>query len=183
MIMIDLNYTVDLARPVEPKTLTGPLYYGDKQAHRVNVKVLRNGVAVDLTGVSCYAFLVWEETNETFEIEPDFRSVSVSDSTASVVLPEEVYSRTGRCYLLIQLRLGDSVNTVLALYGNITHGRTGIIIIPETSHLDIDAIEALLDDMQTALTNAQAAASEARAAAASIQIASVSETKTFLNIT
>lgn len=198
MVTIDLNYKVDLAEPIKPRTLDAPLFYADSQAHRINVEVVKKGIAADLTNFECKGYIVKEETNQTIPFDPEY--CSIEDNVASVTLPILAYSFTGRCYIVIRL-IGqdgtvneDTMITIFAAYSWVANGITGNVEVPDTYPLNIETLEQTINakmtevdqkitEVNTAVQAANTAASAARSAAShavvydSAQTLSASEKK------
>ena len=158
---IELNYTVDLAKPDNQiKTLSQPLFYGDKQAHTINVAVTRNGEAENIEDMTCVGYIVFEETGQTLAL-PD--TSSTSGNIASVTLDENAYLMTGRACVIVRLSNLAMTTTVLALYCWISTGVTDETYAPSASRLNYDEIVALIGDCEDATDAAQSALAQVSA--------------------
>ena len=153
MNAINLDYTVDLAKKdTQVKELDRPLFFGDKNAYKLNVTVKRNGALEDLSGMTCRGYIVYEGTNTTYPI----KYAGVSGNMAWVLFDEESLLVTGRAYILVQLtKSSDNFSlTLFALYGDVKLGITGTIFVPTGSILDINALTDKMEEFDEIIAGA-----------------------------
>lgn len=160
-----INYVdVDLAlnKSLVRKNLGEVMASGDVDANRFGVRVKRNGVPVDLTGVTVYGYVILPN-EETHKIKG-----STSGNEAFVDIKQECYQYDGAITITIKI-LGDGFETALAIFDAInTRTETGTIISENRVIYDVDTILTIIDRMEQAEKDAEAAAEAANVAAASV---------------
>jgi len=164
---IELNFTVDLAKKETQvvRDLNSPLYYGDMNAHTLNITILRNGEPEDLSDVTPYGYIVFESTGDTVELAD---SSSKSGNVVSVTLTDEAYAVTGRAYIVVQLAKTGTRATVFAVYCWIGLGVTDSIIVPSGSRLDIDSLTSKIDEFDQKISDVQNLVDDMQDAVASV---------------
>lgn len=83
----------------------------DDEANVFGVRVLRNGQAEDLTGVSCSGYFT-----DSCSVRTTI-SGSVSGNTATVTLPDDCYENEGHFMLAIKLTTSSVITTVRIVDG------------------------------------------------------------------
>ena len=153
--MITIERTTDLSKLLKPEPLTGQIFNNESGGHRFIISCTRNGVYEPLTGSVTGRFL-----------RPDGVGVQITSSYASidgmgravVTLPSNCYIKTG-AFTLVITHVDSSSNrtNIYAGAGYVRVGETDTIVDPENI-INVDAIQALIDDMIDATGDAEAAA-------------------------
>ena len=163
-----VDVDLDLNKSLVRKNLGEVMASGDVDANRFGVRVKRNGVPVDLTGVTVYGYAILPN-EETHKIKG-----SASGNEAFVDIKQECYLYDGAITVTIKI-LGDGFETALAIFDAInTRTETGTIVSENRVIYDVDTILTIIDRMEQAEKDAEAAAEAANVAAASVD-AKVSE--------
>lgn len=120
---------------------------GDNMANRFGVQVVRNGEAVDLTGVSCFGyFRNAEGTNIALTNEG-----TVSGNVAYVTLPQACYNVEGQFTLSIKLIGGGITGTMRIVDGVVDNTNTGGAVAPTGDVPTYTEILAVYEQMQETL--------------------------------
>ena len=120
---------------------------GDAAANRFGVRVVRNGEAVNLTGVSCFGyFRNAEGTNIALTSEG-----TVSGNVAYVTLPQACYNVEGNFTLAIKLVGGGITGTMRIVDGVVDNTNTGGAVAPTQDVPTYTEILAVYDQMQDAV--------------------------------
>ena len=140
---------VDLQKPMTRAELEDTLFYSDRLANVIGVRVFRNGAAVmDLGGtVHGYAML---SDGRTIAV-----TGTVSGNAASVTLTEECYSVTGPAAIVLQHVSGNTKTTLLAVRVRIANSRTDVVINGGSVVPNLDDLLARISQMDTATAAAQ----------------------------
>lgn len=170
----ELAYTVDLNKDIKKTYLNTIFTADDCLAHRFIIEIKKDGSAVSfLNGVAVDAYFIRYSDNATIHIKG-----STLVNTATVLLSNACYKKTGQFALVIKLTQGDTVNTIFYGEGSVYHSKTDIIvdeenIIPSLSDLlaQIDAMEKATAAAETAAQNASHASTSAETAALQANIA------------
>lgn len=158
-VLIERSFTVDLAQPMTPHTLTDQLCAGDSTAHCFTVRLHRGDApvrgVVDAAG---------------YWLRPDGQTVllpgRVADgNTVSVTLAEACYRAPGWCTLCIRAADGEAMTTVLVLNVLVNGSLTEALLDPEQMVPDLDMLLSRIQEMNRVTAAANAAAVSANAAA------------------
>lgn len=115
---------------------------GDKNANRFGMKVFRDGVPVDLNGVTCQAVFR----------DPRGKNIAltshgtVSGNLAYVTLPQECYNYEGQFCLAIKLIGGGVTSTMRIVDGVINNTHTGGTVAPTGAVPTYQEVLAAYDD-------------------------------------
>lgn len=162
MIYTGIPSTIDLAQGVELTHLRHPLVQDDSRAHVITVAVVRNGVAVDLSGAAITGSFVRADgitvplTGET------------SNNTASVTLPPECYREEGRCVMAVKVTHGDTISTLFLAEGVVTRAATSAFVADDETSLSLEELFRRLD---AGVASVEASAEVAAQAAEDAQVA------------
>lgn len=165
-----LPYSVDLDKPIGTTIIPTIFATGNNLAHRFELMIIKNGIAMDLSGVSVLAKFVRcnDRANgpngSTVEMS-DKPWAFVEDGKAIVVLKDACYAKPGKFTLTISLTEGEVISTVFHAEGGITRSSTDIVVTDEQV-ITLDAIFAQMTAMKNATQEAEDAADAADTAAA-----------------
>lgn len=107
--MTTLTYTTDLSRPLRQMALSTVFMSDGRKAHRLLVHVLRDGHPVSLHGLRVGGTVRHVRAGTTIPLHG-----TVSEHTASVVLPREVYQTPGAIEIYLTLIDQDVCSCILA---------------------------------------------------------------------
>lgn len=140
MIHSDIMSTIDLAQGVQLTHLRSPLVLGDGNAHKINVAVVRNGGAVDLSGSTVRGSFVRAD-GVTVNIE----KAETVNNMAIVTLPPECYTVDGRCVLAVKALIDNVISTLFLAEGEVRSASTNTIVADEETALSLDELFRRLD--------------------------------------
>lgn len=166
-IVIPINKTVDISQGTLITTLglqntNDQLIQGQSYANVLNVSVKNNGVPVELSG-ECMGYFVRQQDGSTVTV-----AGTISGNVASVDFPSFVYAYTGR--LTITLNVGGT--DLVQIATTVRLGSTFVIVDPGNVLPNLDEIQQIMLDVESALnqlsgalTASQQATNAANAAA------------------
>lgn len=121
-VAVQMDFEVDLCKPVHLIRMDVPFFTGDKNAHRFHVKLKRNGCAITPSTVTVSGYMV----------RADNRTVRWSGVANGcdiyLTMPQECYEVPGRFQLLIKVASGDLVGTALWVEGYMLEITTGDVV-------------------------------------------------------
>lgn len=154
-IAVQLDYTVDLCKPVHLIQMDVPFFTGDKNAHRFHVKLMRNGCDIDVSGLTATGYMVRAD-KQTVAWEGE-----VDGCDIYLTMPAACYAVAGRFRLLLRVTLGDTVETALWVEGAIRDSTTDVVVDPGEVVPSLDELLAQIAEMEAATAEAQAVIAEA----------------------
>ena len=113
---------------------------GDALANRFGVRMLKNGEAVDLTGVTCSGYFI-RPTGDTVVINDG----TVEGNIAYVTLPQVCYVSEGQFSLAIKLTGGNVTGTMRIVDGVVANTDTGSYVDPGTILPTIETLIATIN--------------------------------------
>lgn len=145
-IVIPINKTVDISQGTLITTLglqntNDQLIQGQSYANVLNVSVTNAGVPVDLSG-SCTGYFVRQKDGSTVTV-----AGTISGNVASVEFPSFVYAYTGR--LTITLSVGGT--DLVHIATTVRLGRTFVVVDPGNVLPNLDEIQQIMLDVESAL--------------------------------
>lgn len=177
-IVIPINKTVDISQGCLLTTLgllntQNQLIQGQSYAHQLNVSVNNAGTPVELSGV-CTANFVRQSDSSTVTV-----AGTISGNVASVSFPSMVYDYTG--LMTITLFVGGTA--IIQIDTSVRMSGTMSIVDPGNILPNLEEIQQIALEAETATTTANAAAGNANAAAenANAAISGVTATATTLS--
>ena len=177
-IVIPINKTVDISQGCLLTTLgllntQNQLIQGQSYAHQLNVSVNNAGTPVELSGV-CTANFVRQSDSSTVTV-----AGTISGNVASVDFPSVVYDFTG--LMTITLFVGGTA--IIQIDTSVRMSGTMSIVDPGNILPNLEEIQQIALEAETATTTANAAAGNANAAAgnANAAISGVTATATTLS--
>lgn len=153
-----INVKTDLALGVQKHRLGRLFAANDKLAHTINVTVLQDGAAADLSGQTITAYFIRQD-EATVTVNG-----TLSGNVATVNLPSACYAKPGYFSLIIKAS-GDVSTAIFWADGTITRTSTDIIVDPEHIVPSLEELLAQISVMQTATAAANTAAGTANTAA------------------
>lgn len=126
---------------------------GDNKANRFGVRVFRDGLPVDLTGVSCQGYF-HNSNGDNIALTTEG---TVVENVAFVELPQACYSYEGQFTLVLKLVGGGHTTTVRVVDGMVDNTFTGSPVAPTTSVPTYQEIIAQYEAMQEATEDAEKA--------------------------
>ena len=178
-IVIPINKTVDISQGTLITTLglqntNDQLIQGQSYANVLNVSVNNNGVPVELSG-ECVGYFVRQQAGSTVTV-----AGTISGNVASVEFPPFVYAYTGR--LIITLSVGGT--DLVQIATTVRLGSTFVIVDPGNVLPNLDEIQQIMLDVESALnqlsgalTASQQATNAANAAAGAANTAAAAANK------
>lgn len=151
-IVIPINKTVDISRGTLITTLglqntNDQLIQGQSYANVLNVSVNNNGVPVELSG-ECLGYFVRQQDGSTVTV-----AGTISGNVASVEFPPFVYAFTGR--LTITLSVGGT--DLVQIATTVRLGSTFVVVDPGNVLPNLDEIQQIMLDVESALNQLSAA--------------------------
>lgn len=110
-VAVQMDYEVDLCKPVHLIQMDVPFFTGDKNAHRFHVKLKRNGCSITPSAVTVTGFMVRADKRTV-----RWNGVS-SGCDIYLTMPQECYKVPGQFQLLIKVTCENLVSTVLWVEG------------------------------------------------------------------
>lgn len=164
-----INVKTDLALGVQKHRLGRLFAASDKLAHTINVTVLQDGVAADLSGQSAVGYFIRQD-EATVTING-----TISGNVATVTLPSSCYAKPGYFSLIIKAT-GNVSTAIFWADGTITRTTTDIVVDPEHIVPSLEELLAQIATIEAATTAANTAATRANSAASGIEELTVSVT-------
>ena len=164
--------------PTKKITLNEPLAYNNALAHAMRYIVFdKNNVPIDLEEENVSVTASFLKSN-TVTVEPILGTVN--GNVAEIILPPSCYVTPGRFKFTMNLNKGDASRTVLWVEGLVERNTTDQIVDPGTP---VANITQAIGNANAAAAAANTAAAAATAAAQALaEVATVSDTRTYLNI-
>lgn len=123
-IAVQLDYQVDLCKPVHLIHMDVPFFVGDQNAHRFHVKLARKGCAIDVSGIQVTGYMVRADKQTViWDGEADGCDLYLT-------MPAACYAVPGRFRLLLRVTLGDTIETALWVEGAMIASATDVIVDP-----------------------------------------------------
>lgn len=159
-IAVQMDYTVDLCKPAHLIQMDVPFFTGDKNAHRFHVKLMRNGCAVNVDGITATGYMVRaDKQTVVWKGETDGCDIYLT-------MPASCYAVAGRFRLLLRVTFGDTIETALWVEGSMREGTTEAIVDPGTTLPSLEELLAQISTMEATTAEAREAIAETMAAAA-----------------
>lgn len=159
----------DLSEGVQKHRLGRLFAANDKQAHTINVEVLQDGAAADLSGQSAVGYFIrGDEATVTI-------NGTISGNVATITLPSSCYAKPGYFSMIIKAT-GDVSTAIFWADGTITRTTTDIIVDPEHIVPSLEELLAQIAAIEAATAAANTAANRANSAASGIEELTVSVT-------
>lgn len=124
-IAVQMDYRVDLCKPVHLIQMDVPFFKGDKNAHRFHVTLERNGCAIDVKDLSATGYMVRADKQTVIW------DAQVDGCDIYLTMPAACYAVAGCFRLLLRVTSGDTVETALWVEGSIRESVTDAIVDPE----------------------------------------------------
>lgn len=160
-IVRPMSFTIDLDKRLFLMPQRGHLTRGDIGADEIRVKILRGGQPADLSG--CGAGGKFYRPPDQAEITLE---ATIEGDTVVVPLTDHCYALDGYYVAEVYLTKGGSKTTVLAISGEIYRAGSGAVVDIEGVIPSLDALLALIDDIDEAKQAALNAAELIRSAEA-----------------
>lgn len=158
-----MRFTIDLDSALVTQTGCGRLIYGDKLANVIEVKVLRGGKTIDLTGMTATGAFYRPVDGAEVPLPG-----AISANMVSVQLIDECYETEGHYEAEVKLLQGEVRRTILSIVGYVHRAGSGTVVnvtgvVPSIPELlaQISAMEAAAERANTAAARAEALAIDA----------------------
>jgi hypothetical protein len=148
-IAVQMDYRVDLCKPVHLIQMDVPFFKGDKNAHRFHVTLERNGCAIDACEISATGYMVRADKQTVIW------DAQVNGCDIYLTMPASCYAVTGRFRLLLRVTSGDTVETALWVEGSIRESATDIIVDPDNILPNLEELLAQIDDLKSITAEAR----------------------------
>ena len=151
-IVIPINKTVDISQGTLITTLglqntNDQLIQGQSYANVLNVSVTNAGLPVELSG-ECMGYFVRQKDGSTVQV-----AGTISGNMASVEFPSFVYAYTG--WLTITLSVGGT--DLVHIATTVRLGRTFVVVDPGNVLPNLDEIQQIMLDVESALNQLSSA--------------------------
>lgn len=160
-IVRPLSFTIDLDKRLFLMPQRGHLTRGDIGANEIRVKILRGGKPADLSG--CGAGGKFYRPPDQAEVTLE---ATIEGDTVVVPLTDHCYAMDGYYVAEVYLTKGGDKSTVLAISGEIYRAGSGAVVDIEGVIPSLDALLAMIDDIDEAKKAALDAAELIRSAEA-----------------
>ena len=158
-----VRVTSDLERGVVLTRLGRLFAQADKEAHELQVEVVRRGEAVDLTGATATAYFIRADDATVI------LTGQVRENLVSVRLSSACYEIPGRFQIIIKAATATGTTAVFWADGFITETTTDSLVDPEHIVPSLAELLARLETMAAATSAATRAAGAAESAAANAE--------------
>lgn len=148
-IAVQMDYRVDLCKPVHLIQMDVPFFKGDKNAHRFHVTLERNGCAIDACEISATGYMVRADKQTVIW------DAQVNGCDIYLTMPASCYAVPGRFRLLLRVTSGDTVETALWVEGSIRESATDIIVDPDNILPNLEELLAQIDDLKSITAEAR----------------------------
>ena len=162
-----INVKTDLSDGVQKHRLGRLFAASDKLAHTINVTVLQDGAAADLSGQSAIGYFIRQD-EATVTING-----TISGNVVTVTLPASCYAKPGYFSLIIKAT-GDVSTAIFWADGTITRTTTDIVVDPENIIPSLEELLAQIEAMRAGTAAANTAAADANSAASAANTAATS---------
>lgn len=160
----NLRMRADLDAPLIMQPQRGHLTYGDKNADKIIVEVVRGSQEVTLDGVTAGATFYAPPSRAEINLE-----AAINGNRIEVTLAEACYAAEGYYQLEVYLSVMGQKVTVLSICGNVHRAGNGVIIDATGTIPSIDDLLSMISDIDAAKQAAYDAAGVAAAAAAALE--------------
>ena len=153
-----LKFTTDLSKTTKMQLLKNPLHEGEKNAHAFRVMAVRDGVAVDLTGLTVTAY--YNFGDNTLPL----KDCHIVDGEAEVTLSEACYIP---CVfdLLVMVGEGETQSCILWVHGAVRDSMNDTVYDPESVVPNLPELLGKIAEVDKAISRADTAAQNANQAA------------------
>ena len=148
-IAVQMDYRVDLCKPVHLIQMDVPFFKGDKNAHRFHVTLERNGCAIDACEISATGYMVRADKQTVIW------DAQVNGCDIYLTMPASCYAVPGRFRLLLRVTSGDTVETALWVEGSIRESATDIIVDPDNILPNLEELLAQIDELESVTAEAR----------------------------
>lgn len=148
-IAVQMDYRVDLCKPVHLIQMDVPFFKGDKNAHRFHVTLERNGCTIDACEISATGYMVRADKQTVIW------DAQVNGCDIYLTMPASCYAVPGRFRLLLRVTSGDTVETALWVEGSIRESATDIIVDPDNILPNLEELLAQIDDLKSITAEAK----------------------------
>ena len=155
-----MRFTIDLDSALVTQTGCGWLIYGDKLANVIEVKVLRGGKTIDMTGMTATGAFYRPVDGAEVPLPG-----TISANMVSVQLIDECYETEGHYEAEVKLSQGEVRRTILSIVGYVHHAGSGTVVNVTGVVPSIPELLAQISAMKTAAERANTAAARAEALA------------------
>ena len=159
MPYIRMPYTVQLDNTLRVTPISTLFAMGDSNAHRFELKILREGVQESLAGCTVSGKFYRISENAAVDLEG-----TVEDGKAVVVLNKSCYDHIGRFTLTVTVKDGEDETTVFYGDGYMYGHRTDTVITGEYIIYDINMLLQKIAEIDAATSAANEAAQNANTA-------------------
>lgn len=156
-----ISRRIDLNKPLEKEQMQTLFCTEDALAHRFELTLERDGQPIGLDDHGVVGYFVRCFDRKTL---PPIKG-TIEDGKAVLTLPDYCYTHVGKFILTIKITKGEVRKAVFCGEASMQRSRTDEVLADEST-MDLDALLAMIADMETANADSIAAAQEARDAAA-----------------
>jgi hypothetical protein len=171
MIYFDIERNIDVKEPLKAEMLPGSLFADDNRAHRFTICVLNGGQKVDLTNNTVMAYFL--KSDGVTITQSGSIGTGTNTNRVQVIMPQNAYGTPGP--LDIVIRVTDETGskpiraTVGAFRAYVQRTSTDTVVSGNYEILDIEAVLAMIADVEEATAAANTAASAANTAAEKLE--------------
>lgn len=148
-IAVQMDYDVDLCKPVQLIQMDVPFFTGDQNAHRFHVTLKRKGCSIDVSGMSARGYMVRADKQTVI-----WDGV-VDGCDIYLTMPASCYAVAGRFRLLLRVSQGDTIETALWVEGAIRESTTDVVVDPGALLPSLNELLAQIDRLESALERAE----------------------------
>lgn len=141
-----------------------PLYTEDHSAHKVGVRVFRDGKAVDLTGATVTGYFRRPPKDESSSAETVILNGTADGNTAACVFNQYCYPYRGPFAFVLKISTTSMIHALLGMTGTILPARTTAIVDDSNVIPSLDDLLKQVEVMRTATAESKQATSNANAA-------------------
>lgn len=153
--MITISRVADLGRMTRVENLSGVTFTGEDEGHKFVISAMLDNAVVPLTGHVSGKFI--RPNGATVALTESEDYAGIEEGKAWVILAGNCYREAGPFGLSITHVEGSKRTVIYACAGYIRPGETSSVIDPENV-INIDAIAAMMGEMEDATEAAEAAA-------------------------
>lgn len=124
-MILHRTFDIDLSQPVRRTHLDDLMVAGDRNAHRITLRIARDGERADMTGAVIHAYVIRADGSTL--ILPG----EGGEGTAAFLLTEGAYRIPGRLSLLVRAAQGEEITTLWWGEGTVAPGSTDQLADPE----------------------------------------------------
>ena len=141
-----------------------PLYTEDHSAHKVGVRVFRDGKAVDLTGATVTGYFRRPPKDESSSAETVILSGTAEGNIAACMFNQHCYPYRGPFAFVLKIGTASMTHALLGMTGTILPARTPAIVDDSNVIPSLDDLLQQVTAMRTATAESKQATSNANAA-------------------